>query len=281
RVRYGYLDRYLLEATARADGASVFAENNKWGFFPAVSLAWKMQNEPFLRDVDAINEHKLRVSYGSTGNQGINTLESLGVADDVPYVFGDETVAGSTPSTRLPNPDLKWETTATLNTGVDFRLFNNLLEGTFEYYKANTTDLLLDRTIAGTTGFKVMRYNAGELENQGVGASLTANIVRNDNFSWSLGRIFSHNRNKIISLTGAVDGNGPPSDMTDTWGRRLSVGRSIHNFWLPQYDGIYQEGEDILNSGTPLASAGDVRVVAQDGNGAIDDRDNVFIDTDP
>ena len=281
RVRYGYLDRYLLEATARVDGASVFAENNKWGFFPAVSLAWKMQNEPFLRDVDAINELKLRVSYGSTGNQGINPLESLGVADDVPYVFGDETVAGSTPSTRLPNPDLKWETTATLNTGVDFRLFNNLLEGTFEYYKANTTDLLLDRTIAGTTGFKVMRYNAGELENQGVEASLTANIVRNDNFSWSLGLIFSHNRNKIISLTGEVDENGRPIDMTDTWGRRLSVGRSINNIWLPQYDGIYQEGDDILNSGNPLASAGDVRVVDQDGNGAIDDRDNVFIDTDP
>src|SRR5690606_28563593 len=182
---------------------------------------------------------------------------------------------------RLPNPDLKWETTATLNTGVDFRLFNNLLEGTFEYYKANTTDLLLDRSIAGTTGFKVMRYNAGELENQGVEASLTANIVRNDNFSWSLGLIFSHNRNKIISLTGEVDENGRPIDMTDTWGRRLSVGRSINNIWLPQYDGIYQEGDDILNSGNPLASAGDVRVVDQDGNGAIDDRDNVFIDTDP
>src|SRR5690606_21775187 len=72
-----------------------------------------------------------------------------------------------------------------------------------------------------------------------------------------------------------------PIDMTDTWGRRLSVGRSINNIWLPQYDGIYQEGDDILNSGNPLASAGDVRVVDQDGNGAIDDRDNVFIDTDP
>ncbi len=281
RVRYGYLDRYLLEATARADGASVFAENNKWGFFPAVSLAWKMHNESFLSNVDAVNEMKLRVSYGATGNQGINPLESLGVADDVPYVFGDETVAGATPSSRLPNPDLKWETTTTLNTGVDFRLFNNFLEGTFEYYKANTTDLLLDRSIAGTTGFNVMRFNAGELENQGVEASLTANFIRSENFSWSLGLIFSHNKNEIIALTGEVDDQGNPIDMTDTWGRRLSVGQSINNIWMPKYDGIYQVGDDIINSGNPLASPGDVRVVDQDGNGQIDDRDNVFTSTDP
>ena len=281
RLRYGYLDRYLLEATARADGASVFAEDNKWGFFPAVSVAWKMHNEPFMQGQDAINEMKFRVSYGTTGNQGINPLESLGVADDVPYVFGGETVAGATPSSRLPNPNLKWETTNTLNAGVDFRLFNNLFEGTFEYYKANTTDLLLDRSIAGTTGFNVMRFNAGELENQGIEASLTTNIIRKNDFKWSLGLIFSQNKNKIISLTGELDDDGNPIDMTDTWGRRLSVGQSINNIWLPKYDGIYQVGDDIASSGNPLAQPGDVRVVDQDGNGQIDDRDNVFITTDP
>ena len=281
RLRYGYLDRYLLEATARADGASVFAENNKWGFFPAVSAAWKMHNEPFMQGLDAINEMKFRVSYGTTGNQGIDPLESLGVADDEPYVFGGETVSGATPSSRLPNPNLKWETTNTFNAGVDFRLFNNLFEGTFEYYKANTTDLLLDRSIAGTTGFNVMRFNAGELENRGIEASLTSNIVRNDSFKWSLGLIFSQNRNEIISLTGERDENGRPIDMTDTWGRRLSVGQSINNIWMPKYDGIYQVGDDIASTGNPLAQPGDVRVVDQDGNGQIDDRDNVFTTADP
>lgn len=281
RVRYGYLDRYLLEATARADGASVFAENNKWGFFPAVSVAWKMHNEPFMQNLDAINEMKIRVSYGATGNQGINPLESLGVADDLPYVFGDQTVAGATASSRLPNPNLKWETTTTLNTGVDFRLFNNLFEGTVEYYKANTTDLLLDRSIAGTTGFNVIRFNAGELQNQGIEASLTTNIFRKENFRWSLGLIFSRNRNEVISLTGELDDEGNPIDLTDTSGRRLSVGQSINNIWLPKYDGIYQEGDDIASSGNPLAQPGDVRVIDQDGNGQIDDRDNVFTNTDP
>ncbi|WP_318310332.1 SusC/RagA family TonB-linked outer membrane protein [Flagellimonas crocea] len=281
RVRYGYLDRYLLEATARADGASVFAENNKWGFFPAVSLAWKMHMEPFMQNVDAINEMKFRVSYGATGNQGINPLESLGVADNLPYVFGDETVAGATASSRLPNPNLKWETTTTLNAGVDFRLFNNFFQGTFEYYKANTTDLLLDRSIAGTTGFNVIRFNSGELQNQGIEASLTSNIIRKENFSWSLGLIFSRNKNEVISLTGETDDEGNPIDITDTSGRRLSIGQSINNIWLPKYDGIYQVGDDIAGSGNPLAQPGDVRVIDQDGNGQIDDRDNVFTNTDP
>lgn len=282
RVRYGYLDRYLLEATARADGASVFAKNNKWGFFPAVSVAWKMHMEPFMENVDAINEMKFRVSYGATGNQGINPLESLGVADNLPYVFGDETVAGATASSRLPNPDLKWETTTTLNAGVDFRLFNNFFQGTFEYYKANTNDLLLDRSIAGTTGFNVIRFNSGEIQNQGIEASLTANIIRKQDFSWSLGLIFSRNRNEVISLTGELDDEGNQIDITDiASGRRLSVGQSINNIWLPKYDGIYQEGDDIAGSGNPLAQPGDVRVVDQDGNGQIDNRDNVFTNTDP
>ena len=281
RVRYSYLDRYLLEATARADGASVFAENNKWGYFPAVSFAWKAHQESFLEDVDAINELKFRVSYGATGNQGINPLESLGVAEDRPYVFGGQTVGGATASSRLPNPDLKWETTTTFNAGVDFRLFNNLFTGTVEYYKANTTDLLLDRSIAGTTGFNVIRFNVGELQNEGFEASLNTNFVNTENFRWTMGLIFSTNQNEIISLTGETDDEGNPIDITDSSGRRLSIGQSINNIWLPKYDGIYQEGDDIAGSGNPLAQPGDVRVVDQDGNGQIDDRDNVFTNTDP
>jgi hypothetical protein len=271
----------LLEATARADGASVFADNNKCGYFPAISFAWKMHQEPFLENVKGINELKLRVSYGATGNQGINSLESLGVADDRPYVFGGQTVGGATASSRLPNPNLKWETTTTFNAGVDFRLLNNLFDGTVEYYKSNTTDLLLDRAIAGTTGFNVIRFNVGELQNEGLEASLNTNFIRSENFKWTMGLIFSTNNNEVISLTGETDDNGNPIDITDSSGRRLSIGQSINNIWLPKYDGIYQVGDDIAGSGNPLAQPGDVRVIDQDGNGQIDDRDNVFINTDP
>ena len=208
-------------------------------------------------------------------------METLGRADDIPYVFGTETVSGATASSRLPNPDLKWETTRTFNVGADFRLFGNLFLGTIEYYYAKTSDLLLDRAIAGTTGFDVIRFNVGELENKGIEASLTTNLVRRENFNWSVGMVFSRNRNKILALTGEVDEQGNPIDITDTFGRRLSIGQSINNIWLPQYDGIYQEGDNIADSGNPLAQPGDVRVVDQDGNGQIDNRDNVFTNTDP
>lgn len=281
RLRYDYLDRYLLEVTARADGASVFSENNKWGFFPAASAAWKVHLEPFMTEITEVDELKFRLSYGATGNQGINSLETLGKADDIPYVFGDETVSGATASSRLPNPDLRWETTRTFNTGVDFRLFGNFFEGTIEYYYAKTSDLLLDRAIAGTTGFNVIRFNVGELENKGIEASLITNLIRRDEFNLSVGMVFSRNRNKVLSLTGELDDEGNPIDITDTFGRRLSVGQSINNIWLPKYDGIYQEGDNIAESGNPLAKPGDIRVVDQDGNGQIDNRDNVFTNTDP
>ncbi len=281
RIRYAFRDTYLFEATARADGASVFAENNKWGYFPAASVAWKIHNEGFMSSIPTVNQLKLRVSYGATGNQGINSLESLGRADDVPYLFGGETVAGATASSRVPNPNLKWETTTTLNTGLDFTLVNNIFQGTFEYYKANTTDLLLDRAISATKGFAVSRFNVGELENQGFEASLTSFLVEKDDFGWTLGLMASRNQNKVVSLTGVLDENGKEIDISDISGRRLSVGQSINNLWFPQYDGIYQEGDDIAGSGNPLAQPGDVRVVDQDGNGQIDSRDNVFTNTDP
>lgn len=281
RIRYGYRDKYLLEATARADGASVFAENNKWGFFPAASVAWKIHNEGFMQDLSMVNELKMRVSYGATGNQGINPLESLGRADDLPYIFGGQTVAGAIASSRLPNPNLKWETTATLNIGLDFRLLNNLFMGTIEFYKAHTTDLLLDRAISGTTGFAVSRFNVGEVENKGFEAALTSNIITKRDFDWTLGLIFSTNKNKVLALTGVFDENGKEIDINDTEGRRLSVGQPINNLWYPKYDGIYQVGDDIESSGNPLAQPGDVRVVDQDGNGQIDSRDNVFTSADP
>lgn len=282
RLRYSFQDRYLLELTARTDGSSVFSENNKWGFFPAASAAWKIHLEPFMANFPAVDELKFRVSYGATGNQGINSLESLGRADNTPYVFGGVPVSGGVASSRLPNPNLRWETTATFNTGIDFRLFGNLFEGTIEYYYAKTSDLLLDRSISGTTGFDVTRFNVGEIENTGVELSLVANVIRSQSgFRWSVGTNIASNRNRILALTGEVDGEGKPIDITDSSGRRLSIGQSINNIWLPLYDGIWQVGENIAESGTPLAQPGDVRVIDQDGNGQIDNRDNVFINSDP
>ena len=127
----------------------------------------------------------------------------------------------------------------------------------------------------------MIRFNVGELQNQGFEATLNTNFIQKEDLTWSLGLIFSTNENKMLSLTGETDEFGNEIDITDSFGRRLSVGQSINNIWLPKYDGIYQVGDDIAGSGNPLAQPGDVRVVDQDGNGQIDNRDNVFINTDP
>jgi len=286
RLRYSFNDKYLVEITTRADGASVFAEDNKWGYFPAISAAYKAEED---LNLDYIEQLKFRVSYGATGNQGINPLESLGVADYNPYIFENNVVSGSTASSRLRNPGLKWETTTTLNVGLDFGLFNNRLRGTFEYYKANTTDLLLDRQLASSTGYTVTRFNVGELQNSGLEATINSTVLSKNDFSIDLGLVWSSNQNEIIALTGEtqVDPNTGESyfiDITDTEGRRLSIGESINSLWQPEYAGIYQEADFL--AGSPItpevgARAGHVRVIDQNGDGLIDIEDNVFVNADP
>lgn len=286
RVRYSFKDKYLLEMTTRADGASVFSENNKWGWFPALSAAYKLDQD---LDLDNIDQLKVRLSYGATGNQGINPLESLGVADYNPYTFGDLTVSGSSASSRLRNPNLQWETTTTLNAGVDFGLFTNRIRGTVEYYQSNTTDLLLDRQLASSSGYTVTRFNVGELQNTGIEFTLNNSLISTPDFGFDLGLIWSTNKNEIISLTGETQidpqtGQEYFIDITDTSGRRLSIGQSINSLWMPEYGGIYQEADFL--EGSPItprvgAKPGHIRVIDQNKDGILDIKDNIFINADP
>ncbi|CAH8293789.1 TonB-linked SusC/RagA family outer membrane protein [Mariniflexile fucanivorans] len=258
RVRYNLFDKYLFTFTARADGSTVFAENNKWGYFPAAAFAWKMHEESFLKNSQVVNQMKFRVSYGDTGNEGIEPFQSLGVAGALPYVFGGTTVGGFSGIDRLPNPNLKWETTTSLNLGLDFGLIKNRLTGTVEYYKANTTDLLFDRDLSGTSGYTVTRFNIGEVENKGVEVSLNAKIIRNQDLNWSVGVNWSTNSNKILSLDGSVDENGVPLDFVND---KLFIGESIDIIRTEIFDGIWQEGDDIANSAQPTAQPGFIKVV--------------------
>lgn len=286
RIRYAFDDKILFEGTMRADGASVFAENQKWGYFPAGSLAFKL--DKLLQNLE-LDQLKFRLSYGSTGNQGINPLESLGVAIYNPYSFGTSVVSGSSPSTRLRNPNLKWETTNTLNIGFDFGFFNNRLNGVIDLYKANTLDLLLDRSLLSSTGYSVTRFNVGELENKGAELTLNSLLIQGNNFSWDVGLMWSTNKNTIKSLTGEtlidpLTGEEYFADITDTSGRRLSIGQSINSLWLPEFAGIYQP-ED-FQPGSPInpeigAKPGQIRVIDQNEDGIIDIQDNIFTNADP
>ena len=180
RLRYNFKDRYLLTATARYDGSSVFSQTNKWGFFPSFALGWKMHKEDFLNENNNINELKLRLSYGSVGNQAISPYQTLGIASQYLYVFGGETSVGYLPGTDLPNPNLRWETSTTFNAGLDFGFFKNTLTGSIEVYNTKTTDLLVNRTVAGSMGYNTTTYNAGETKNYGTEILLSADIIRKD-----------------------------------------------------------------------------------------------------
>ena len=225
---------------------------------------------------------KLRVSYGTTGNQGAESTRTLGVADDLPYVFGSGgTSGGFLPLTRLPNPNLTWEKTRTFNVGLDFGILGNLFTGTVEYYNSDTEDLLLDRVLSGTSGFSVTTFNIGSVNNTGVELTLTSNIIRQKDFNWSMSAMLSKNKNKITKLTGELDGEGNEIDIPS---QGLFIGESINNIFQAQFDGIFQTQAEIDASAQAEQTGigpGSIRVIDQNNDGKIDSDDNVVTSQDP
>lgn len=286
RARYNFKDKYLFTLTARADGSSVFAEGDKWGFFPSAGFAWKMHNEDFLNDVESVDELKFRVSYGSIGNEAIAPYQTLGTASEYLYVFGGNSQSGYLPSSVLPNPNLKWETTTSFNIGLDFMFFDNILAGSVEYYNTKTKDLLVQRSVSGITGYTSTFANAGEVQNNGFELLLTGNIIRKDDLRWSVTAIYSNNNNNINDLYGN-DENGVP---IDDEGRGYFVGQPTRVIYQYEFDGIWQEGEDYANS--PQANPestntqtdlgpGFIRIKDINEDGKITPEDRVFTNPNP
>ncbi len=297
RARYNYLNKYLLAATLRADGASVNAAGNKWTYNPAAAFAWKIHNEGFLDNADAIQELKLRISYGSLANALSRPYTSLFTADGQNYVFDGESASGYSPSTALPNLELKHETITTFNVGVDFSIFKRLLQGSIEVYNSSTKDLLLKRGVPSTSGYTFTYFNAGEVQNKGVELGLTANVINTQDFRWSVSMNWSNNKNELIDLYDDADGNPILED--DTY--RYYVGQPIGVIRQYQFDGIWQAGDNFddapqanPNSTDPQTDLrpGDIRIkdtngVDDDGNvtgvpdGKITPEDRVFTDGNP
>lgn len=242
RLNYRFKERYLLTLTARRDGSSVFAANNKFATFPSASIGWIASDESFLKNVNAINFLKFRISYGAVGNQAISPYQSLSLASITQYVFGENTALGIYP-TNIPNENLKWETTYSTNLAVDFELFKSRVNGTIELYNMNTRDLLVERTIPIMTGYSSIWTNLGEVNNRGIEITLNTVNVRNRSFEWSSNFVFSHNQNKIVSLYGAdADGDGiEDNDIGNSW----FIGQPMNSFYDYVFDGIYQIGDEL------------------------------------
>lgn len=264
RINYSFDGRYSLTLTGRADGSTRFAPGNKWSFFPTAGFAYNISEEKFLKDVPYLSNLKLRLSYGSVGNEAVSPYETLAQLSRTQYDFNGAPAYGFVPS-NVPNKDLKWETSTTANIGLDFGFFNQRISGTIDAYQTNTTDLLMDYALPYTTGFDKVVSNVGSTRNRGVEFSLsTQNIVSKNGFQWSTDITGAYNKGKIIELSlGKVDEVGS--------GR--FIGKPLSSFYDYEKIGIWQKGEE-AQAAQFGSAVGQIKVKDQNGDGKItaDDR---------
>lgn len=203
RANVSILDKYVITASLRADGSSKFAEGSRWGYFPSASLAWRMEQEEFMKDISWLNQLKVRLSYGVTGNQSIDPYSTFSMYGSNPNLSYADGLGGSQTAftvTNLSNNGLKWEKTASWNVGVDFGLFKSRLSGTLDVYQKKTTDLLISRTLPGSAGFASTYYNQGSMKNSGVEFSLNAQIIDKKDWKWSVNGNIGLNKSEIAEL---------------------------------------------------------------------------------
>lgn len=288
RIDYSYADRYLVQVNFRSDASSKFGPSNRRGYFPSVSLGWRVSEENFWKPIRHIVDNlKLRASWGRVGDMQslgnysyIPTIDHSGPYEGLYALFGpsgNENIHyGATQTTRV-NVNLGWETKTTTNIGIDFNLFRSRLFGSFEWFNSKSTDLLLNVPQSWATGISTLWTNYGEMRNRGIELSLGWHDHKGD-FDYSVSANLSTLRNKVLKMGDAYVQEGYT---------RTEVGRSISDFYLLKADGIFQSMDEVYNYTTtlsdgtvkviqPNAQPGDVRYVDVDGDGTISDTDKTW-----
>lgn len=273
RVNYSYNDRYIISAALRRDGSSKFGANNKWGTFPSVSAAWRVIDEPFMESIKGtVDELKLRAGWGVSGNQsGLDPYQSMSLYGTSGLYYDNGSWRNSYSVSQNPNPDLRWETTSMFNVGVDFSVLNARISGTIEYYDKVTEDLLYRYPVpVPPYMYSEMYANVGSMSNKGIEFTLTGDIIRKNDFRWTMSINGAHNENKITSLsndefttteikTGSAWVRGGSTNTTHI----IKEGYQVGQFYGPECTGIDDAGKYIIT---------DV-----DGNGTITVADYTFI----
>lgn len=266
RINYDYMGKYLLTGTIRADGSSKFSRGNRWGYFPSAALGWRISEEEFLK-ADWLDNLKLRLSYGIAGNNNIpagQTRKTFGVANQKPWLEIADT--WWTAGTILNNPDLKWESTHSLNAGLDFAVLNGKFNGSFEFYKNNTKDLLLEFTIMGA-GYNTQYRNIGETQNSGFEATLNYVAVNKKDFGLDFSFVIGFNKNKVVNLGSLTQGYTKATSWQNTEvgaDYLILPGKAIGQMYGFVTDGRYEvsdfegyiNGKWVLKSG--IADASDI-----------------------
>lgn len=272
RVNYSLKDKYLLTASLRYDGSSVFYVENQWDYFPSFALAWKAHEEAFLKNISAITQMKLRFGYGTTGQSATKPYETDGTLKESLYLFGEEPAKGFAPD-RIATRNVGWEKTTSTNLGLDFGLLRNRISGSIDIYNANTNDLLLDKAIPSVTGYSIVRANVGKVRNRGIELSVSSvNINTSGGFKWETDFVFSSNKEEIVELDKDQD------DIVNGWFR----GYPVNSWFTYKYEGIWQISDSALmkkyNRNSNLTfQAGNIRVADTDGNDTINANDRVVV----
>ncbi|MCH5600351.1 SusC/RagA family TonB-linked outer membrane protein [Niabella ginsengisoli] len=270
RINYDFNNKYLLTLTLRRDGSSRFGVNSKYGNFPGVAAGWNLSNEPFLSNIRWIDQLKLRAGWGKVGNQGVAPYQTQGILARTSYAFGDASAFGYRP-TAIGNPDLRWESSATANIGLDFSFWKGRLQGSLELYETNTTNLLLSDQLPGSIGFSAVTRNVGHTRNRGIELGFTTvNINAASSFRWTTDVQFTKNKEAIVSLyNGAVD------DIGNRW----FIGQPLNSFYDYKKDGIWQLGEEEAAQ-SYNSRVGQIKVHDKNGDGVITGDDRVLIGSD-
>lgn len=267
RLNYDYKSRYLFNFSIRADGSSKFGKNNKWGYFPAVSAAWRIGEEEVIRDLNVFSDLKLRAGYGLAGNNRIGQYNSLALMESCLTAMGDALKPGFA-AKQIPNPELKWESNKTLNVGLDMGFLNQRITVTPEFYVNNSNNLLLNAPMPMSSGFSYMIINAGSTRNVGLDLTITSHNLNVPGFDWTTTLTLTHNRNKV---TGLVGGDVQYYEAKFGYNQNthvLEVGKPIGQFYGYITDGLYQVDDFNYNQNSKTYSLKDG--VPYSGN-----RDNV------
>ena len=281
RVNYSLMDRYLLTVSGRWDGSSVLAAGNKWSFFPSMALGWRMEQEEFLKNVEWLDQLKLRFGVGTTGNSAVSAYGTLGTLQSfwMPFSLGNQRILitnepyYTNSQTSMPNKNLGWEKTTQYNLGIDFSFLRGRINGALDVYTSRTKDLLLAMTVPSLTGYPSMTANIGETKNKGFDFTLNVIPVRTaSGFEWSSTLNAAWQKDEIVELA-----NGKEDDINNWW----FIGESISIYFGYDNDGLWQESDAAemakFNEKGANFSAGNVKPVDQNGDYVIDADDRVIL----
>ena len=272
RFNYSFDERFLLTLTGRADGSSKFAKGNQWGYFPSAALGWNVMNESFMADIKSISNLRLRLSYGQTGNEGIDPYQTPGLLSRTTYDFDGSAAFGYRPSS-IRNNDLRWETTATANVGIDFGFLNNRISGTIEAYRSKTTDLLLPLLLPITSGYGSILFNVGSKRNTGLEFSISTLNVEpksKNGFEWSTDLNLFTNKEEITELS---------QGKVDDIGNARFIGQPARVYYDYEKTGIWQLGEE-AKAKQFASKVGQIKINDANGNGVIDPNDRKILGSD-